>query len=191
VAFVGAGGAGKTRAAAAMAIRYAKASTLRVTVVSLAPGSHPGDAAALLDGREIEVQALSGEAVAETVAVGRERGLVVIDTPATSPVDAGGIAALAADLGGAGLDAVYLTVPATLSASAARNLLDGLAPLAPTALVITHADETEDVGVAAELAYQTGLPIAFINDGLELETALTIGVPARVAERVLGEPANG
>jgi flagellar biosynthesis GTPase FlhF len=125
------------------------------------------------------------------VAVGRERGLVVIDTPATSPVDAGGIAALAADLGGAGLDAVYLTVPATLSASAARNLLDGLAPLAPTALVITHADETEDVGVAAELAYQTGLPIAFINDGLELETALTIGVPARVAERVLGEPANG
>jgi hypothetical protein len=190
VAFVGAGGAGKTRCAAAMAARYAHASTLRVSVVSLTPGPRRGDVATLLDGRGIEVQALTGDALAGAVALGRDRGLVVLDTPSTSPGDPQGVADLAAALGAAELDAVYLTVPATLSATAARNLLDGLGPVGPTALVITHADETQDLGIATELAYQTGVPIAFVHGGLDLESALSIADPARVAEQVLGEPAD-
>ncbi len=177
VAVVGAGGAGKTRCAAALAAAYARASTLRVTVASADAGLD-----ALLDGRDI---AIEGRGAAEAVAGGRDRGLVVVDTVGTSPADARNVVALADELDALGLDAVYLAVPATLSASAARGLLEGLRPLAPSALVVTHADETDELGTVTELAYLGGLPIAFIHGGLELDGALDPGDPAHVAARVL------
>jgi flagellar biosynthesis GTPase FlhF len=92
---------------------------------------------------------------------------------------------VADELGDLALDGVYLVVPATLSASAARQLLDGLMPIGLSALVITHADETDELGTAAELAFQSGLPIAFIHAGLALDGALTPAFPAYVAERLL------
>jgi len=181
VAFVGAGGAGKSRCAAAMAAAYARASTLRVSVLSLADGT----AGALLSGRGVEVQAPGDGETLAAVARGRERGLVVIDAPPTSPVDSAAVGALAARLAPLGLDSVYLTLPATLSASAAHGLIDGLGELGPTALAITHADETGELGIAAELAYQTGLPVAFIHEGTALEAALRPADPLLVASRVL------
>lgn len=184
VAFVGAGGAGKTRCAAALASAYARASTLPVTVVSLTDEARGSDIAAILSGSGVPVHAAHGEAAAETIARSRRGGLVVVDTGATSPVDERGVALLAAQLSDLQLDAVYLTVPATLSMSAGRALVDGLAPLGPTAVVITHADETDELGIPTELAHLSGLPIAFIHDGL-LPAALAVADPARVVAGVL------
>ena len=129
--------------------------------------------AGLLAERDVQVDLLHGAAAADAIARGRERGLVVVDTDTTSPVDTQGVAALGDTLAPLGLDAIYLTLPATMSAPAARGLLDGLEALAPTALVITHADEANELGIVAELAYLSGLPIAFIHGGLDLDTALS------------------
>ncbi|HLJ01834.1 MAG TPA: hypothetical protein VKT31_00260 [Solirubrobacteraceae bacterium] len=183
VAFVGAGGAGKTRCTAALAAAYARASTLRVSV--LAAGADSGELGRLLAGRDVPVSALVGAGAARAVAEGRERGLVVIDTDPCSPSDEEGVIAVADELGELALDAVYLVVPATLSASAARQLLDGLIPVGLSALVITHADETDELGTVAELAFQSGLPIAFIHGGLALDGALVPAHPAHVAERLV------
>jgi hypothetical protein len=185
VAFVGPGGSGKSRCTAALAAAYGRASTLQARVVSLGGGPRAADVAGLLADRDVSVELLRGAAAADAVARGRERGLVVIDTDTTSPVDAQGIAALADTLAPLGLDAIYLTLPATMSATAARGLLDGLEELAPSALVITHADEANELGIVAELAYLSGLPIAFIHGGLELDTALVATDPAGIAARVL------
>jgi flagellar biosynthesis GTPase FlhF len=185
VAFVGAGGAGKTRCAAALANAYASASTLPVSVVSLTAGGHRNDIVALLASSGVPVQVANGPAAAETIAGGREAGLVVIDTAATSPVDEAGIARLAAELGELELDAVYLTLPATLSASAGRRLIQRLAPIGASAIVITHADESDELGIATELAHLSGLPIAYIHSSLPLDTPLAIADPARVAARIL------
>jgi flagellar biosynthesis GTPase FlhF len=183
VAFVGAGGAGKTRCAAALAAAYARASTLRVSV--LAAGADSAELERLLAGRDVPVSALVGAGAARAVAEGRERGLVVIDTDACSPSDEEGVSAVADELGELALDAVYLVVPATLSASAARQLLDGLMPIGLSALVISHADETDELGTVAELAFQSGLPVVFIHGGLALDGALVPAHPAHVAERLL------
>jgi flagellar biosynthesis GTPase FlhF len=185
VAFVGAAGAGKTRCAAALAAAYAGHSTLAATVVSLSGGSHGNDVAALLGGREVRAEVKAGQTAVDTVARYRDGGMVIIDTVGVSPVDHAGIQSLSEALKAFELDAVYLTVPATLSASAARGLLDRLSPLAPTALVITHADEIEELGIVTELAYLSGLPIAFVHGGLAVDTALSLADPARVAARLL------
>ena len=185
VAFVGPGGSGKSRCTAALAAAYGRASTLQARVVSLGGGPRAADVAGLLADRDMPVELLRGAAAADAIARGRERGLVVVDTDTISPVDAQGIAALADTLAPLGLDAIYLTLPATMSATAARGLLDGLEALAPSALVITHADEANELGIVAELAYLSGLPIAFIHGGLELDTALIATDPAGIASRVL------
>ncbi|MEA2144882.1 MAG: hypothetical protein QOG59_469 [Solirubrobacteraceae bacterium] len=185
VAFVGPGGSGKSRCTAALAAAYGRASTLQARVVSLGGGPRAADVAGLLADRDVPVELLRGAAAADAIARGRERGLVVLDTDTISPVDAQGIAALADTLAPLGLDATYLTLPATMSATAARGLLDGLEALAPSALVITHADEANELGIVAELAYLSGLPVAFIHGGLELDTALIATDPAGIAARVL------
>jgi signal recognition particle GTPase len=166
-----------------MAAAYAQASTLRVSV--LAAGADGGELEKLLAGREVPVRALVGTAAAQAVNEGRERGLVVIDTDACSPSDRAGVSEVADELGELALDGVYLVVPATLSASAARQLLDGLMPIGLSALVITHADETDELGTAAELAFQSGLPIAFIHGALTLDGALVPAFPSHIAERLL------
>jgi flagellar biosynthesis GTPase FlhF len=185
VAFVGPGGSGKSRCTAALAAAYGRASTLQARVVSLGGGPRAADVAGLLADRDVPVELLRGAAAADAIARGRERGLVVVDTDTISPVDAQSIAALADTLAPLGLDAIYLTLPATMSATAARGLLDGLEALAPSALVITHADEANELGIVAELAYLSGLPIAFIHGGLELDAALIATDPAGIAARVL------
>jgi flagellar biosynthesis protein FlhF len=185
VAFVGPGGSGKSRCTAALAAAYGRASTLQARVISLGGGPRAADVAGLLADRDVPVELLRGAAAADAIARGREHGLVVVDTDTTSPVDAQGIAALGDTLAPLGLDAIYLTLPATMSATAARGLLDGLEELAPSALVITHADEANELGIVAELAYLSGLPIAFIHGGLNLDTALIATDPAGIAARVL------
>jgi hypothetical protein len=185
VAFIGPGGSGKSRCTAALASAYGRASTLQARVVSLGGGPRAADVAGLLADRDVPVELLHGAAAADAIARGRERGLVVVDTDTTSPVDVQGVAALGDTLAPLGLDAVYLTLPATMSATAARGLLDGLEPLAPSALVITHADEANELGIVAELAYLSGLPIAFIHGGLDLDSALIATDPTGIASRVL------
>lgn len=185
VAFVGPGGSGKSRCSAALACAYRRASTLATHVISLGAGPRAADVAGLLAESDIQVDLLHGAAAADAIARGRERGMVVVDTDTASPVDTQAVAALGDTLGPLGLDAIYLTLPATMSAPAARGLFDGLEALAPTALVITHADEANELGIVAELAYLSGLPIAFIHGGLNIDTALQATDPAGIAARIL------
>ncbi len=162
VAFVGAGGSGKTLCAARLATAYAQHSDLGVTVMSLAP---PERAAALravldpagvyvLDARSLEVNHVSGERV-----------LTIIDTPPLSPAATDEIKRLAGELRRLGAPAVHLAVPATLSSAAVRTLLDGFAPLAPAAIAITHLDEVGHAGPVIDEAIARGLPISYTSDG--------------------------
>ena len=52
---------------------------------------------------------------------------------------------------------VVVALPATLGAAAAAQLLQALAPLGANSLALTHADETDQLGVAIEAACRFGL----------------------------------
>jgi flagellar biosynthesis GTPase FlhF len=186
VAFVGAGGAGKTRCAAALASAYAKGSTLAASVVSLGSDDWGGDLKELLKGQNVWVMgAAVGPEAAPAVQHGRDGGLVVIDTAGVTPRDPAGVEALGVELRSLSLDAVYIAVPATFSVHAARKLIEGFAALGADGIAVTHADEADQLGIAAELAHISGMPVAYIHDGLELDGALSAADPSSLAARLL------
>src|SRR5580704_1928754 len=186
VAFVGAGGAGKTRCAAALASAYAKGSTLAASVVSLGSDDWGGDLKELLKGQNVWVMgAAQGTEAIPAVQHGRDGGLVVIDTAGVTPRDPAGVEALATELRSLSLDAVYIAVPATFSVHAARKLLEGFAALGADGIAVTHADEADQLGIAAELSHISGMPVAYIHEGLELDGALSAADPSSLAARLL------
>jgi flagellar biosynthesis GTPase FlhF len=186
VAFVGAGGAGKTRCAAALAAAYGSASTLSVSVVSLGGAAESKSIGALLSPRGVPTTAIThANRAAKRIEERRSGGLVVIDTPAIVPSDERAAAAAAQELTSLPLDAVYVVIPATFSPTSARQVLHAVQPFGPTAIVVTHADETDQLGVAFELACATGMPIAYVNDGLDLDTSLTAPDAYALAARLL------
>ena len=84
-------------------------------------------------------------------------GVVVIDTPRLSPSEPGGIRELGRLLGELEPDRIVVALPVTLGAVAAEQLLASLEPIGPAALALTHADETDQLGVGIELACRFGL----------------------------------
>ena len=83
--------------------------------------------------------------------------MVVIDTPRLSPSEPGGIRELGRLLGEIEPDRIVVALPVTLGAVAAEQLLASLEPIGPAALALTHADETDQLGVGIELACRFGL----------------------------------
>ena len=186
IAFVGAGGSGKTRCTASLAAAYARASTLAASVVALGGEDWGAEVKDLLKGQStwVTVAPTAHDANA-AVQSGRQNGMVVVDTPATSPRDEAAIQALAVELSSLDLDALYITIPATFSVHAAKRLVESFAALGVDGIAVTHADEAEQLGVAAELAHISGVPIAYVHDGLELDSALSASDPTSLAARLL------
>ena len=50
---------------------------------------------------------------------------------------------------------------------------------------MTHVDETDQLGVAVDLACDSGLPLAYLHDGLALPGALVPADPQDIAGRLL------
>ena len=76
-------------------------------------------------------------------------------------------------------------MPATFSVHAARKLIEGFAALGADGIAVTHADEADQLGIAAELAHISGMPVAYIHEGLELDGALSAADPSSLAARLL------
>jgi flagellar biosynthesis GTPase FlhF len=162
IAFVGAGGSGKTLCAARLATAYAQHSDLEVTVTSLATPERGTALRELLESGVLDV--LDARAMGPELASG-ERVLTVVDTPAVSPAAPGEVKKLAAELKRLGSPAVHIAVPATLSTVAVRALLDGFAALEPAAIVLTHLDEVAHAGPVIDEAISRGIAISYTSDG--------------------------
>jgi flagellar biosynthesis protein FlhF len=152
IVVVGAGGSGKTSCCAALTRAYRRAGTLPVGYAALTwnderPGLHM-----LLSPHVMWPTPVSTQRSLRALRRVRGEGLLVIDTPRLSPADGAGIRELAALLSELEPQRVVVALPATLGATAAAQLLQALRPLGANALVVTHADETDQIGVAVEAA---------------------------------------
>jgi flagellar biosynthesis protein FlhF len=166
IGFVGPGGSGKTRCAAQLAAAYARGSSLPVACVALRADDNGAELGRLLAPLGVSMHALEDPAeAAQRIADLRGSTLVVLDTPGVSPRAEATVRELAGDLRRVMPDEVHLTLPATYGSQAARELLDGLAPLRPDAIALTHADETDHFGNAIELAIRTATPLSFVSRG--------------------------
>ena len=185
VALVGAGGSGKTRSVAALAAGQARAGTL-VSVASLGTPGREDELGALLHGEAVNIiPAMRTRATARAVSSARERGLVIIDTAAAAAREDSTIDMMAETLHSFGLDGIYLTVPATMSAGAAVRLVDSFSAFDLSGMIATHVDETDELGQIAELAMQTGIPLAYTLNGFALQEAVAFADPDDIAAELL------
>ena len=183
VAFVGAGGSGKTLSAARLAFAYARCSDVPVACLSLRP-KHSGELAALLAESNAAVQEVaSAEEASRWVGQLPDRRVAVIDTPAVSPADQEGARALAQELSRVTSE-IHLALPATLSEPAAEDLVRGLAPLAFAATTLTHVDETNRLGAALGVVFRTR-PLSYAGRGSAVTDGFAPADPKALATLLL------
>jgi flagellar biosynthesis GTPase FlhF len=175
IAVAGAGGAGKTALITRLATAYAAADHEVVVIALRSPDGGNGLAAAL-EPLGVSVIAATDAAQAARRLRRREPLVTLVDTPALGAGDAKAAAALAPELRALGCTEVHLALPATVSAAAADEVADALAPLGLTHLALTHADQTARPGAPVELAIRSRRPLSYLatRDSVEPADAAAI-----------------
>lgn len=166
IGFVGAGGSGKTRCSARLALAYARRGTRPVVCLTLRPKDRGAELLADVSAAGIPVHAADDATSARRFLdqVG-DTALVVVDTPGVSPRAEAELRQLAAELRQLQLDECHLALPATLSPQSAAELVHGTRSLGVDALALTHVDETEHLGAAIGAAIDAQLPISYVGRG--------------------------
>lgn len=166
IGFVGAGGSGKTRCTARLALAYARRGNRPVACLTLRPKDRGAELLADVSAAGIPVHAADDAAAARRFLdqIG-DHALVVVDTPGVSPRAEAELRQLSAELRQLQLDECHLALPATLSPQAAAELVTGTRGLGVDALALTHVDETEHLGAAIGAAIDANLPISYVGRG--------------------------
>jgi flagellar biosynthesis GTPase FlhF len=186
IVVVGPGGAGKTTCCAALLGAYRKGSSLPASFATIARDSERGELRMILSPYIMKPSPARAPRALRALRRARGDGVAILDTPSLSPSDRSGIRELARLLTELKPERVVVALPATLGATAAAQLLQALKPLGANALAVTHADETDQIGVAVEAACRFGLAPEYL-----LEGARTGGwrlrqiAPSALAERLL------
>jgi flagellar biosynthesis GTPase FlhF len=180
LAFVGAGGAGKSQAIRHLATAYAAADA-QVLVIALRTPDGGSDLASRLEPAGITVFAAADAEQANRRIARGDAALVLIDTPPAGPGEREVVSALAADLTALDIGEVHLTLPATMSAAAADEQAEALAPLSPTHVAMTHTDQTARPGAVVELAITSRRPLSYLSTRDRVEPADA----AELAQRLL------
>jgi flagellar biosynthesis GTPase FlhF len=164
VVVVGPGGSGKTSCCAALLGAYRKGSPLPASCATLVRGAAGGELRMLLSPYLMKLTPIDAQRSIRALSKTRSEGLLVIDTPPLSRGDRSGMRRLATMLGELKPERVVIALPATLGARASAQLLEALRPLRANALAVTHADETDQIGVAVEAACTFGLAPEYTLD---------------------------
>lgn len=185
VAVIGPGGSGKTSCCAALLGAYRRAGCLPAACATVTLVGEREEPAMLLSPRVMEPMAIASAQARQILAQAREEGLLLVDMPPLSPADRSAVRRIAALLGELRPDRVVVALPATLGAKAAAQLLEALRPLGATSMAITHADETDQLGVAVEAACQFQLAPEYLLDRPRLRSGLARLTPTELANRLL------
>ncbi len=185
VAVVGPGGSGKTSCCAAVLGAYRRSGSLPASCASVMLDTELRQPTMLLSPHIMEPAAIGSMRAREVLADARREGLLLLDMPALSPAERPTIRMIAGLLEELKPDRVVVALPATLGARAAAQLLEALRPLGASGLAITHADETDQIGVAVEAACKFDLAPEYLLDRGRVRGGLTRIDPTHLADRLL------
>jgi flagellar biosynthesis protein FlhF len=157
---VGAGGAGKSTLIELLASRYQATVGVAVRIATLTP-QPSGPRLSFHEGPTVGL----AESDRQTLERIRAEGVVLVEVAGVGPTASGQIKALAHFLGFLSPARLYLALPATLAPRAAQRQLEAFRPLSPNAVVITHGEEGEQLGISFEAAVQAGLGIELLLCG--------------------------
>jgi flagellar biosynthesis GTPase FlhF len=170
IAFIGAGGAGKTSAVEKLAAAYAQADA-DVVVIALRSNDAGSGLAARLEPLGVAVVAVDDAQQALRRVARRQAPLMIVDTPAAGLGNPDAVVRIADDLRTLGVTEVHLALPATLSAAAAEELAAALAPLGITHVALTHTDQTARPGAPVELAVTARRALSYVCTREEIAPA--------------------
>jgi hypothetical protein len=187
IVVIGAGGAGKTTCCAALLGAYRTGGTLPASCATLSRADEEGELQMILSPKIMNPIPANTQRALRALRRAKADGLGVIDTPRISPSDRAGVRELAGLLDELKPERVLVALPATVGAAAAAQLLEALAPLEANALALTHADETDQIGVAVEAACRFGLAPEYMLDrgrsgGWRLSRVDPTGLAARMLQ---------
>jgi hypothetical protein len=185
VAVVGPGGSGKTSCCAALLNTYRRAAALPASCATIMPLVQHEEHSLLLSPHIMEPLPIAAPHARQVLDQARRQGLLLLDMPPLSPADRSAIRQIGTLLAELQVDRVVVALPATLGAKAAAQLLQALLPLRASGLAITHADETDQLGVAVEAACRFGLAPEYLLDRGRVRGGLTRIDPTQLADRLL------
>ena len=168
LAFVGAGGSGKTSAAANLAVAYASTGR-RVAAIALGDAAAARDLAGRLEPLGIFVHVAGTGAQARDLIARIRPDFAVVD--ASESADPAELAAVTSDLRELRAHEVHLALPATVSASAAGEAHARQRTMGLTHLCLTHADATASPGAPIGLAVDRNLPVSYLCTRATIEPA--------------------
>ena len=162
IVLVGAGGSGKTTCCAALLNAYRASSTLPACYTTLTRQREGGELLMILSPEIVTPTRATTTPALRALGRARSEGVAILDTPSLSPAEKGPIRDLGRLLEEIKPERIVVALPATLGAAPAGQLLAALAPLGADSLAVTHADETDQLGVAVEAACRYGLAPEYI-----------------------------
>ena len=186
--FVGPSGAGKTTAIVKLAAHYRLQENRSVALITLdtcrmAAVEHLRMYAHVL-GVPLETAQTTADVV-ESIRRHRQASLIMIDTPGFGPHETAQLMNLGQLKDQYGSIETHLVLSATTRMQDLRRTVTQHDACAPSRLLFTKLDETEEYGNLFELAYQTTLPLSYWSNGQRVPEDLELAESARLADLLL------
>ena len=188
VMFVGPSGEGKTTTIVKLAAHYSLVENRSVALITLdtcrmAAVEHIRMYAHTL-GVPLETAQTTAD-VLEGIRRHRKANLILIDTPGFGPHERARIMNLAGLNDSYGSVETHLVLSATTRMQDLRRTVARYDACAPSHLLFTKLDETEEYGNLFELAYQTTLPLSYWSNGQRVPEDLELAASTRLADLLL------
>ena len=186
--FVGSSGAGKTTAIVKLAAHYKLEKKRSVVLITLdtcrmAAVEHLRRYAHVL-GVPLETAHTTGEVI-EGIRRHRQASLIMIDTPGFGSQETEQILTLGRLADQHGSIETHVVLSATTRMQDLRRAVALHGVCAPSRLLFTKLDETEEYGNLFELAYQTSLPLSYWSNGRRVPEDFEPASAARLADLLL------
>lgn len=168
ISLIGTSGVGKTSTAAKLAARAKKLWNRKVTWIcadTIRAGAI-AQASALTESLSIPLRvAYTPNELKEIIATETEADLLLVDTPATNPRRDAEMIDLASFLTAVPNKAIYPVLSATAKDADLGRAAGAFTTFHPKGLILTHLDETDNLGNIINLAWHTRQPLAFFTAG--------------------------
>jgi flagellar biosynthesis protein FlhF len=187
-AFVGPTGVGKTTTIAKLAAQYALGEKKRVALLTIdtyrIAAVEQLRIFAKLIGIPLEV-VMSASELERSLALHREKDLLLIDTAGRSQRDTAQMAELASCFAHSNRATVHLVLSATASQQNLADIVERFRPLALESLIFTKLDESNTFGGILNTALQVHLPLSYLTTGQRVPEDIEVATPERVVDLIL------
>ncbi|MEP6934344.1 MAG: hypothetical protein ABI988_10440, partial [Nitrospirota bacterium] len=186
--FVGPSGVGKTTAIVKLAAHYRLQENRSVALITLDTCRLAAVEHLRMYAKVLEIPLETAQTMAdvlEGIRRHRRANLIMIDTPGLGPHETAQLLNLGSLKHSYGSIETHLVLSATTRMQDLRRSVARHDSCAPSHLLFTKLDETEEYGNLFELAYQTSLPLSYWSTGQRVPEDMELADPARLAELLL------